>query len=89
MNAQSLTNLTGKIPAVVARIERFKDVNAVMFDVLSCVQSDADDLDAAMTMLQSRFGAEHSLYWFYRGGHHIAVQSHNHKQRVAIIRAAK
>lgn len=74
--------------AIVAKIERTLDVNPALFDLLSIVESDAEDLDNAMTILQSRIGAEHSLYWFYRGGSHIAVQSHNHQKRIAILTKA-
>ena len=69
------------------QIERSKDVNAAMFDLLSIIKSDATDLSQAETMFASRFGYEHRLYWLYRGGQHLAVHSQFHSRRVAIITA--
>ena len=71
-------------PTLLAHIERAQDVNANMFDAIDTA-SHAENIDAAYRCLLSRFGTEHSLYWFYLGGNHIAVQSRNHKQRIAII----
>ena len=67
------------------QIERSKDVNPALFDLLTVVQSDADTLNRAQDLFNARFGAEHTLYWLYRGGNHLAVHSHNHTRRVAII----
>ena len=68
-----------------SQIERSQDVNSAMFAALADIEGYVLTLDDAMNCLHERFGASHPLYWFYRGGHHIAIQSHNHKQRVAVI----
>ena len=67
------------------QIERPNDVNTVMFAALADIQKFETNMDGAMTCLQDRFGKNHSLYWVYRGGSHIAIHSRNHKQRIAII----
>ena len=67
------------------QIERNKDINAAMFDLLSIIQADAVDLNDAQTIFNARFGPEHSLYWLYRGGQHLAIHSHHHTRRIAII----
>ena len=72
-------------PALIAQIERAKDVNAAMFDAIDRARA-AASLDQAMHYLHSHFARDHALYWFYRGGRHIAVHSRHHARRIAIIK---
>ena len=68
------------------QIERGTDVNCALFTALADIQNHETSLAGALICLRERFHSAHPLYWFYQGSNHIAIQSHNHKQRVAIIK---
>ena len=69
---------------IIAKIESSDDVNKVLFDAINNA-CDANDLESALARLLIVIVQPHPLYWFYKGGHHIAIHTHNHKHRIAII----
>lgn len=74
------------------KIDRGNDIDAELYNAIGLViygdpgTEGAETLDEAYATLTQCFPAsERPLYWFYKGGNHIAVHSHRHEKRIALI----
>ena len=67
-----------------AEIELADEINSVMFDAISKAV-EVRSISGAGSRLRRQF-RDSPLYWIYHGGHHVAVHSHHHEHRLAIIR---